>query len=783
LILSCLLHVKAAEDYYKLLGVKKNADNREIRKAFKKLALILHPDKNDAEDANEKFLKVNRAYEVLKDEELRKKYDMTGEDPEEGGSNKYQSWQYYNTDFGIYDDDEEIVTLDWREFQESVLHGHSLWFVNYYSPRCGHCHELAPAWRKLARELEGTGIRIAAVNCQEEFGLCRSQGIQGYPSLMLYTMNEGTKKFQGSREEEHMLEYLVRFVQDQVVTLWEGNMARWAKKGDHGAWLVILCVTDSCIESTDRKLLGASLEGVVTVGVVECKKDPKVCKNLREGLEEEGDSDMVIFHPQSLDSKEGRVVLTSSLYNRKEVVDEVLSLLPKLTNIDAAGLDELRRRLDQDVGPAWLIMFSHPEEGGISTEYKKLVPALPRMRVGTVDCQVEHKLCYELYIVKYPTFILFKVGGAMEVHYGKPGLQEVANFGRLSSQARTMETLLPSDFPEILGNSGVFVDFFAPWCPPCMSLLPEFRKASTFIGGSITFGTIDCTIHGRLCQQHGVRAYPTTIFFNQTKPHRFQGEHRARALADFVEDTLRPAVITLTGKTFHQMVGTKSAEEIWLVDFFAPWCGPCQELAVEWRQLAKDTRAMPMVRVAKVDCTVEQNLCYQMGINGYPTIRMYPLGSKGSSRYQPYPNRDRGAESLLRWVQEQIPSTVENLTPFSIKHSMLGSPSLWLVDFFTPWCGHCKHFAPYYEQVALALKDKAKVGKVNCERYKQLCSQADVEAYPTVRIYLEATDLRDFEEVEQRSVEEILKLVEEKLGSDKEESIEEEEKPRNHDEL
>ena len=68
-----------------------------------------------------------------------------------------------------------------------------------------------------------------------------------------------------------------------------------------------------------------------------------------------------------------------------------------------------------------------------------------------------------------------------------------------------------------------------------MSLLPEFRKASTLIGGQITFGTVnyllpssmssimlslmqvDCTIHGRLCHQHGVRAYPTTVFFNGSR--------------------------------------------------------------------------------------------------------------------------------------------------------------------------------------------------------------------------------------------------------------------------
>ena len=245
------------------------------------------------------------------------------------------------------------------------------------------------------------------------------------------------------------------------------------------------------------------------------------------------------------------------------------------------------------MGPACLVQFLHGA-GGQSQEYKKLVPLLPRVRVARMDCSSSHPVCDQLHISRFPTFVMFKLGGAMEVHYGKPGLQEVGQFGRLSSQARTMETLAAGDFPEILAaGGGVFIDFFAPWCPPCMSLLPEFRKASTFIGGQITFGTVDCTIHGRVCQQHGVKAYPTTVFFNGTKAHKYSGGHRARELADFVEDTLRPAVVELTGRSFHQLVGAKTEEDVWMVDFFAPWCGPCQQLAPEWRQLAKLTQHNP----------------------------------------------------------------------------------------------------------------------------------------------------------------------------------------------
>ena len=81
-----------------MLGVSKNADNREIRKAFKKLALKYHPDKNSEDDAHEKFLKINKAYETLKDEETRKKYDLFGEDGLDGSNSKPKVFKIINVD-------------------------------------------------------------------------------------------------------------------------------------------------------------------------------------------------------------------------------------------------------------------------------------------------------------------------------------------------------------------------------------------------------------------------------------------------------------------------------------------------------------------------------------------------------------------------------------------------------------------------------------------------------------------------------------------------------------
>jgi len=68
------------KDYYKILGISKSATQDEVKKAFRKLAIKYHPDKNSGDrKAEEKFKEINEANEVLSDVEKRKKYDELGE--------------------------------------------------------------------------------------------------------------------------------------------------------------------------------------------------------------------------------------------------------------------------------------------------------------------------------------------------------------------------------------------------------------------------------------------------------------------------------------------------------------------------------------------------------------------------------------------------------------------------------------------------------------------------------------------------------------------------------
>ena len=64
-------------DYYEVLGISKNANESEIKKAYRKLALKYHPDKNPGNvQAEKKFKEVNEAYDCLKDEQKKAAYDV-----------------------------------------------------------------------------------------------------------------------------------------------------------------------------------------------------------------------------------------------------------------------------------------------------------------------------------------------------------------------------------------------------------------------------------------------------------------------------------------------------------------------------------------------------------------------------------------------------------------------------------------------------------------------------------------------------------------------------------
>jgi protein disulfide-isomerase A6 len=151
------------------------------------------------------------------------------------------------------------------------------------------------------------------------------------------------------------------------------------------------------------------------------------------------------------------------------------------------------------------------------------------------------------------------------------------------------------------------------------------------------------------------------------------------------------AVLDLTPSNFDKEV-IKSGKPA-LVEFFAPWCGHCKNLAPTYEELATTFQhAKDKVLVAKVDADNHKDLGKKYGVQGFPTLKWFDGKSKTPDEY----DGGRDLESLQKWITDKtgvrpktkgkLPSNVVMLDDKTFKEKV-GKDQDVLVAFTAPWCG------------------------------------------------------------------------------------------------
>ena len=205
---------------------------------------------------------------------------------------------------------------------------------------------------------------------------------------------------------------------------------------------------------------------------------------------------------------------------------------------------------------------------------------------------------------------------------------------------------------------------------------------------------------------------------------------------DGAETAGEEAVLTLTPDNFTEVVNDK---DLVLVEFYAPWCGHCKQLAPEYEAAAVTLKQQsPPILLAKVDASTHQSLGAQYDVEGFPTMKVF---RKGKAYDYGGP---RKADGIVEYMKKQANSdwkppvdhvvvlTSENFT------DTVTNTDLALVEFYAPWCGHCKKLAPEYSKAANVLKESGSdiiLAKVDATVEKDIGSQYGVTGYPTLKIF------------------------------------------------
>jgi thioredoxin domain-containing protein 5 len=102
------------------------------------------------------------------------------------------------------------VVILTRETFSDVIGANGYTFVAFTLPWCIHCKKLAPVWRELSSSFSNEPlIKIAKVDCQQENQLCRPNGVEIYPTLILYRAGKKLDEYSGKRELEPLKEFVV----------------------------------------------------------------------------------------------------------------------------------------------------------------------------------------------------------------------------------------------------------------------------------------------------------------------------------------------------------------------------------------------------------------------------------------------------------------------------------------------------------------------------------------------------------------------------------------------
>jgi len=215
---------------------------------------------------------------------------------------------------------------------------------------------------------------------------------------------------------------------------------------------------------------------------------------------------------------------------------------------------------------------------------------------------------------------------------------------------------------------------------------------------------------------------------------------------------------------------------MYLVEFFAPWCGHCKALVPEYEKAAAALKGV--VRTAAVDADAAKSVAGEQSIKGFPTIKFFFSDATGKTRSSTYEGA-RTAEGIVEWAMAKAskaamtrlggggvgggtggggggsddgtrkprgngfypvgsPVVTLNADDFASGGAVSATPGPYLVEFYAPWCPHCQSIKGDMEQAARSMKGRVSVGAVDCDaaENKPTCGDQGVEGFPTIKLYV-----------------------------------------------
>ncbi|KAJ2804451.1 hypothetical protein H4R20_002503 [Coemansia guatemalensis] len=339
---------------------------------------------------------------------------------------------------------------------------------------------------------------------------------------------------------------------------------------------------------------------------------------------------------------------------------------------------------------------------------RALALASRNVHFGEIDCLANERLCEQNKVEAWPTVVVFKAGERQKDLVGDITEQQLKELVDLEERQLTTQRKYAAN-SVILGqgnytehaNRGIWlVKHYSPFCLHCRRMAPEWKRmtdemAEDMAAEGITFAEVNCIDNRRLCDNNHVDGYPTINLF-------VDGKFIEEMLLRYEYRPMKDYVLKLPKRI-------RSGELV-----AAPEPKVVNDNR-DWDEIGADNGPAEAHGSNPHDANTEARVIDTAA--PAPAVEAVASGSA-----------DNGV--VYNPSGQVVVLTNDNFT----KGTAEGP---WFVKFYAPWCPHCQTLAPVWRQVAEELKGRVNVGEVNCDENGKLCSDHNVQGFPTLQLLWE----------------------------------------------